>query len=253
MKIRVLGCYGGSAPQMHPPCFLINGRLDIDAGAITSALDLKEQAEISHVFLTHSHIDHLVTLPFLLDNVLTCVRQPVLIFGPDETIHALKQHLFNDLLWPDFTTISNQETVILKMQPVMAGKTEKVRELKITPFPMAHTVQCYGYLLEEPDAAVAICSDTESINGLVEIIPKARNLKAVFLEVSFPARLAEIASLSKHLSTHSFAKEVGDIPEDITVLVSHLKPEYAEEIRREMDGFGLKNVSILEQGREYRF
>ena len=253
MRLRVLGCYGGSAPEMRLTSYLLDEGVAIDAGALTETLPVKDQARISHLFISHSHIDHLATLPFLLDNVLPLIEKPVSLFGPQDTIRCLKEYLFNDYLWPDFTKISNGKTRILRMEVLPCGKTVEVYGLSITPFAMEHAVECHGHLVQGPDSAVAICSDTDSTAGLAGVLPGAVNLKAVILEASFPKRLDRIAGLSRHLSTDSFAREVARIPPDVPVLVSHLKPDCAEEIEEEIRRIGRKNVSLLEQGREYLF
>jgi ribonuclease BN (tRNA processing enzyme) len=253
LRLKVLGCYGGSAPGMRLTSYLVEDRLAIDAGCLTDVLSVREQARISHVFLSHSHIDHIVTLPFLLDNVLPLIDQPVLLYGPEDTIRSLREHIFNEIIWPDFTKIWNGRTHVLRMEPLAQGQTVRLPGVAITPFPMDHAVQCHGHLVQGPDSAVAICSDTVSTAGLLSILPAARNLKAVILEASFPERLARIAELSKHLSTVSFAEEAARIPAEIQILVSHLKPDCAEEIAGEIRTLGMRNVELLEQGREYVF
>lgn len=253
MKIRVLGCYGGSRPGLRPPCFLVEDRIAIDAGALTETLSLAEQNAISHILVSHSHIDHLSTLPFLLDNVLSTRRSPIRLRGPGETIKAIQRHLFNDVIWPDFTQISNGTTRILEMEPLECGQTLRIGEIEITPVPMEHTVVCHGHLLQAPDAAVVICSDTVSTAGLSPLLERAVNLKAVVLETSFPRRMARIAQLSQHLSTDSFVRASAIVPPGVELLVSHLKPEYADEIREEILGLGRQGLSLLEQDRVYRF
>jgi len=117
---------------------------------------------------------------------------------------------------------------------------------------MDHAVECYGYLLQTPESSLLMCGDTTSSAGLRKIIPKARNLKAVILELSYPKRLANVAARSKHLSIDSFAKVADAVPEGVCILVSHMKPGYVHDIEKEIQALGLKNVSLLEQDKEYR-
>ncbi len=254
MRIRILGCYGGAAPGMYSTSFLINERIALDAGALTYTLSLQEQSRITHVFVSHSHVDHLVTLPFMLDNVLPDLREPVILYGPADTVRCLREYLFNGYLWPDFTEISNGKTRVLRMHTLPHGRTETVHGVEVTPFSMKHEVECHGHLLQEPGASVFICGDTSSLDGLSEMFSRAKDLKAVVLEASFPREGEAVADKSTHLSTSSFAREVKNhIPGDVQVLVSHIKPGFAERIRREIEDLALPNVSLLEQGREYQF
>lgn len=239
---------------MHPTSFLVNERIALDAGALTQTLSLEEQGRISHVFISHAHMDHLCTLPFLLDNVLPEMREPIVLFAPPDTVQSLKDHLFNGVLWPDFTRISNDRTRVLSLRPLAPAETVTVRGVAWTPFAMEHEVACYGYLIEEAEASVFVCGDTSSLAVLDQVVARARNLRAVFLEASFPRESAGVARRSMHLCTDSFGAEVREhVPGDVQVLVSHVKPGFAARIAREIERLGLPNVSLLEQGRAYRF
>jgi ribonuclease BN (tRNA processing enzyme) len=253
LRFRVLGCYGGSAPGLRPTSYLINERVAIDGGALTNTLTVAEQANLTHVFLSHSHIDHLCTLPFLADNVLLRLREPIALYGPEDTVQCLHQHLFNGRLWPDFTRISNGRAPVLTTRAAVPGVTLHAHGLEITPFAMTHAVACHGHLVQEADGSVIVCGDTVSTAGLAEVLPRARGLRAVVLECSFPRGLATIAALSKHLSTDAFALEAKAVPADVRLLVTHLKPGCEEAVRAELLGLGLKNLSFLEQDREYDF
>jgi len=253
VDIKILGCYGSSAPGKRTTSFLLNETIAMDAGALTAALSIEEQSRISHIFLSHSHIDHLASLPFLMDNIFSDVRRPVSLFGPEHTIRCLKSHLFNDQLWPDFTELSNGHSSIMQLQQINAGTPMEVCGLKITPAPLDHTVECYGYLLEEERASLFVCGDTRSIDRALPLIKSTPNLKALVLESSFPNRMKHIAELSRHLTPATFVKEAGKLPESTRILVTHMKPDCAEEIKGELIELGLKNVSLLEQGKTYTF
>ena len=63
-------------PSSQPPSdrqflvtYLINDQVAIDAGSIGLLSDLNRQQQVEHVFVTHQHIDHIATLPILLENV----------------------------------------------------------------------------------------------------------------------------------------------------------------------------------------
>jgi len=239
---------------MNLTSFLVNDRVALDAGSLTPTLSLEEQSRISHVFVSHSHVDHLCTLPFLLDNVLPDMQEAVLLYGPPDTVRSLREHLFNGVLWPDFTRISNGRTVVLRMHSLAHGQTVEAHGVAWTPFSMEHEVACYGYLLQEPGVSVFVCGDTSSLACLDEVVSRAEGLRAVVLEASFPREGAEVAERSLHLSTESFGRQVRDrVPPEVRVLVSHIKPGFAGAIREEIERLGLANVSLLEQGREYRF
>ena len=238
---------------MRPTSFLVNGRIAIDAGALTDTLTIEEQSLLTHVFLSHSHMDHLCTLPFLIDNVLPVLRETIRLYGPADTVRCLKEHLFNDHLWPDFTRISNGNTTALDIETLYPGQSIRAHGVEITAFRMEHAISCHGHLLQEADCSVIVCADTASTGSLAEELPKANGLKAVILECSFPRSLAAIASASRHLSTDAFARESRRIPSGLPILVTHLKPGWSQAVRKELAELGLENVSFLEQGKEYMF
>ena len=69
MQVRVLGCSGAIAKDCRTTSFLIGDNILIDAGTGVGDLTLDEMRQIDHVFLTHSHLDHIAALPLMLDAV----------------------------------------------------------------------------------------------------------------------------------------------------------------------------------------
>ena len=247
----MLGCHGGSAAGLSPTSFLVDDTIAIDAGAITTALSLEAQAAIDHVFVSHAHLDHLATLAFLADNVFALRERPIVVRGPAHALEALSAHLFNDVLWPDFTRLGNGRCAPLALEPLAPGDVVRLGELSFRAVPMEHTVPCLGYLVQGPRSALALCSDTVSSAAMAQAAAQATGLAAVVLECSFPERLADVAAASMHLTARGFARERARLPADVPVWVTHPKPGALDEIRAELAALGLPNVELLEQGREY--
>lgn len=63
MKLRVLGCSGGIGGNLRTTSMLLDHDVLIDAGTGVCDLGLHELSAIDHVFLTHSHLDHIVSVP----------------------------------------------------------------------------------------------------------------------------------------------------------------------------------------------
>lgn len=234
---------------MRPTAFLVDGIAAVDAGALTTALDLEAQARVGHVFLSHSHIDHLGTLPFLLDNVFHLLRRPIVIHGPDHTIRCLREDLFNGRLWPDFTAFANTRSSILELEVMAPGDTVTLGGLRFTATAMDHTVPCHGYLVEDDRDGVFIAGDTRSLDGALPLLRSSRTLRAVILEASFPERMASLARASRHLTTEGFAREARKVPEGTSLHATHMKPECLEEIRHELKARAPEGTVLLEQGR----
>lgn len=253
MRVRVLGCYGGSTPGRRPTCLLVDGRLALDAGALTEALTVEEQLAVDEVYVTHAHLDHVAQLPFLLDNVFARRQRPVRVLGSAAALATLREHVFNDRLWPDFARLSNGATVLLEYVELASDREHVSDDLTLVPFAMEHTVPCHGYLLQARTSSLLVCGDTWSLEALPRMLDRARGPRGVLLEVSFPERAAQVADASKHLTPGRFAELLAGLRDDIPFYVWHLKPDLADELRDEIAALGLAHVELLEQDREYAF
>ena len=107
-EIDLLVC-GGLIVTMDPrQPVLVDGSVAVDAGAITRALTIPEQRRIRHVLVTHTHMDHTATLPFLIENIFGANSEPVTIYCTKRVLAGVRRHLFNNDTWPDFSRIPNQ-------------------------------------------------------------------------------------------------------------------------------------------------
>lgn len=94
MKFRVLGCSGGQLPGYNLSSFLIDDSLLIDAGCTTSALDLRAQQKIRDILITHIHLDHVMALGTLADNLYGKCKVPVNVWSVGRVIDGLTKFFF---------------------------------------------------------------------------------------------------------------------------------------------------------------
>lgn len=234
--------------------FLINGDLALDAGSITQALPIDAQQRIRRVVLTHSHLDHTASIPFLVENSFGVRTEPLEIMLTPQVLHTVKHHLFNNDTWPDFTRIPNDLLPALRLTEVQPRTTFAVNGLRLTPIPVRHTVPTHGYLVEEPDGAVLFTSDTGPTQEVWEVANRTARLKAVIVEVSFPNRMRKVADVSLHLTPAMLAEELTKLTRDVPVYLYHLKPPYLDELRAELAATAFPHpVEELRQGDTYRF
>ena len=78
MKVRVLGCSGAIAKDCRTTSFLIDGDVLVDAGTGVGELTLDEMRRVDHVFLTHAHLDHIASLPLMIDTTQMDVLESAL-------------------------------------------------------------------------------------------------------------------------------------------------------------------------------
>ena len=125
MQIRVLGCSGSIAAGSRTTSFLLDDDMLIDAGTGVGDLTLDEMARIDHILVSHSHLDHVLSIGLLADSVTrrrAPARPPVQVHALPQTLDALRQHVFNGVIWPDFTRLPSAEHPVLAFEPFEIGQ-----------------------------------------------------------------------------------------------------------------------------------
>lgn len=233
---------------------LVNDSIAIDAGSIGFYSSPEEQARVRHLFLTHTHMDHLASLPIFLENIFTGSSTPVVIHAQQVVIDCLQRDLFNDRIWPDFIALSKiPQSRFVEIRVQEPGDTVEVDGVKVTPVMLNHVVPTVAYILEDASSTVAFITDTTATNEIWEKLNQVPNLKAIFLEVTFPNEMEWLANVSKHLTPQLFASELRKLKKQVPVYVVHLKGRFHKQVEREVLGLGLPNVNITQFLREYRF
>ena len=253
MELRILGCSGGEAEGHRLTGMLVNGALAIDAGSITQALTIREQIGIRQIFISHSHLDHICTLPFFTKNIFGHTDVPVEIRALPETLDALRRHLFNDELWPDFSVIPSPDNPIIRFSEIVPGKTYEVEGLRVTPIPVNHLVPCVGYLVEDDHSAFIFSSDTGETDRVYQVANKTKNLKLFITEASFPNEQAWLAEASKHLTPEKLGRELQKLKAQVPVGVYHLTPGDRSIMLPQLNAVGDARIRILGQDAVFRW
>ena len=251
MKIQVLGGHGGLARGFSTTSFLIDDILLLDAGAVAGALSVEDQCRIEHILISHCHLDHTKDLAFLCDNCFGLKSSPFQV----HTHHTVKQvildHLLNDTVWPDFSKLPTAEKPTIRINGIEPERTFRIAGFEITPVPVKHPLDAMGYIIEKDNVAVLFTCDTAATERIWEVAGKFKNLKAIFTEVSFPNHLQKVADLSDHHTPSTLAMEVGKMPKDIPIILTHLKPNYREQIMGELLALNLPRVKVLEKDGQF--
>ncbi len=252
MKFKVLGCFGGQGPGFNLSSFLIEDRYLLDAGSVSTTLSFEEQIKIDHILLTHAHLDHTCGICFLADNVLGQRKTPVTIYSIPFVINSLKEHMFNNVVWPDFTQIPNADSPVLALKVIGEGISYSIGDLSVTPIAVSHNVPGVGYLVKGSTGTILYTGDTGPTKKIWKVAASVRGLKAIIVEISFPNRLQKIADLSGHLTPQVLQMEIAKADHSFPpIYVTHLKPQFLEEIAQELHPS--PRIQILDQGKTYRF
>lgn len=252
MRLRVLGCSGGSAPGRNPSCYLLEDGVAVDAGALASALTLDEQQEVRDVFLTHAHWDHVRDLPLTVINRRP-KTPPLVLHALEETIDVVRRHLMNGETWFAAFDLPSPDTPYVAAKAIAAGETVTCGRYRITAVPVQHTVPALSYLVDDGKASILVNADTGG-GGFLRDLPRGGSpLRAVFLEASFPNRFREFAAMTGHLTPELLRDEVASLPTDVEVVVTHLKPGYEIELVREVADLGRPGVRCCRDGDVFEF
>jgi len=254
MEITVLGAAGGQTPGADTTGFLLNSQVLLDAGSIALRLAPTAQRDIRHVLLTHTHLDHLHALPFLLDNLVGRIHESVTVYAPSGILEAVHRHVFNGLMWPDFTRLPSPEAPVLRLQAIEPGRSFRVGEWRVLAVDVRHTVPTVGYLVTGAGGTVAFSGDTGPTDELWRRVGAATDLRAVFVETSFPASQQALARVTGHLATSDLEQELAKakLPSEVPVFLYHLKPEYFAEITAEAKAVQPWRARPVQQGEVIR-
>ena len=247
MELRILGCSGGEAEGERLTGLLVNGVVALDAGSLTGALTVKEQIRIKHVFISHSHLDHICTLPFFTKNIFGRTQGAVEIHALPETLDVLRRHLFNDELWPDFSVIPSPNDPTIRYTEVEPEHIYRVCGLEITPIRVNHLVPCVGYKVDDGRDAFIFTSDTAETDRIWEVANTTPNLRLVITEASFPNEQAWLAEASKHLTPAKLGAELKKLTRDVPVRIYHLTPGDRAAMLPQLQALGDPRVSLLAQ------
>ena len=209
------------------------GPLAIDAGSLGLVGEADHMGCVREVLLTHAHIDHIATLPMWIEGVLSLDRAPVRIHGTRETIAALRAHLFNDVLYPNFEQLSDSRgRQLLEYGEVPTDSSFSLAGFTIQAFQTNHPIPTHGYALDDGDNAVVFAADGGPSDALWNAVRSCPRVRAVVLETSFPDALLHIAEGSGHMTPALLRAELEKAPKDLRILVCHLKPAHREGITR---------------------
>jgi len=236
MKVRILGCSGGiGGRHLRTTSMLVDNDILIDAGTGVADLSLAELAMIDHVFITHSHLDHIAALPLMIDSIADMRDKPVTIYATDATLEILRNHIFNWAIWPDFSEISIRKTPVMQYKTIRVGQKNRLGKRAITAIPAEHTVPAVGYHMDSGAGSLVFTGDTTCNDMVWPVINRIANLRYLLIETAFSNQEKRMAAMSKHLCPSMLGEELAKLTREAKIYISHLKPGQIELIMGEIE------------------
>lgn len=235
MKLKVLGCSGGiGGAQARTTSFLVDDDILIDCGTGVGDLELDALMRIDHVFISHAHLDHIASLPLLIDSVGDARGSPVVVYATPETIRILHSHVFNWLVWPDFSSIPDRHRPFLHFQPVKVGEPVRLGGRCITALPAHHTVPAVAFCMDSGTGQLIYSGDTAYCPELIAAINQRTALRHLIIETAFSDEQRGLALASRHLCPGMVASILDELTISPEVHISHLKPGQGDRIMQQI-------------------
>ena len=249
MKIEVLGCYGNVTRRCRSTAFLINDHVLFDAGTVTDVLSAERLKRISHVLLSHIHMDHVKGLCSLAEEFSISENGRVTVVAMKPVIDALSRHVFNNCLWPDFTALPDEERGIVRLQIADPLDSTAIGNLSAKPIPVHHNISTTGFVVKESDTTVMLTSDTGMTEQFWQEAKAESHVDCIIAHVAFPSRLSPLALTAGHMTVAMLLDRIDTYGlHHVPCYVSHMKSMFEREIRLEIQRARRPNLHVLEQG-----
>ncbi len=245
MSIHVLGCSGAIAAGCRTTAFLLDESVLIDAGTGVGDLSLRQLAHIDHICISHSHLDHIVSIALLADAVMNtrgaAGRGPITVHALPQTIAALQKHIFNGVIWPDFTRLPSATEPILRFAPFEVGDVLELNGRHIEVLSAAHTVPAVGFAVRGEQGHWVFTGDTGPNPALWQRLSQI-TVKYLVIETAFGNEDLQLAKVSGHLCPDQLQTELRSLAADVAVFVTHIKPGESATVLAE-----LAELSVAQQ------
>jgi len=250
MRIRVLGCSGGIGAGSRTSALLVDDDVLIDAGTGIGDLELADIDSIRHVFLTHSHLDHIAGLPMLVDRIFDENQdRPVTVYAREETLRALQAHLFNDVIWPDFARLPTAEKPMMRYRVCSPGDTVTIGNRDFYAVDVMHSVPSLGYTVKNSDGIFAVSGDTKTNETLWPVLNACDDLKVLVIEVSFPDEMELLADIAGHYTPKTLTDDLKRLRHDPQIWLTGMKPGEEDLILEQVVAAAPdKNIQMLSRG-----
>lgn len=245
MLFQVLGCSGSIGDNHNTTAFLIDDDIILDAGSGLGTLPLEALKKIDHVFLSHSHMDHIALLPMLVDATLSLRDKPIVVHGIEPTLNALSDHVFNWDIYPDFRKISSDGHAAIKFSIMEPETTVSLGSRNFTAIPVEHSIPTVGYHLNSGTGSLVVATDMTVSDTFWPVVNAIDNLRYLLIETAYQEARLDLCKITGHLCPSLLEKELRKLEQPVEICIVHTKPSAKQKI--------LKEVAALDVNFDIRF
>lgn len=244
MWISILGCSGGIGPGNRTTSILVDDDILLDAGSGVGDLQLQQMGKIRHIFISHSHLDHIAFLPFLVDSIFSQIKEPIQVYGLKETIQALKDHIFNWVIWPNFSELPSKEKPVMQFNEIKPYEIKTIGDRSVEVVPVDHIVPGIGFIVtNKHNKSFAFSGDTSTNDTLWDALNKKDGLDALMVEAGYPNSMDVLGKLAKHYTPQTLGEDLKKLKHRPHLLISHIKPgleiQISEDLHKDLKDYQL--------------
>lgn len=252
MEIRLLKSSfdddGSASDHQHTACFIVNGAVAFDAGSLAMAIGA-DRPNVRDIVLSHTHLDHIAGLPLFIDDLFSTLRSPIRVHASLTMIEALRSHIFNDVIYPNFEEISNEFGPVLEFREYEFEREFSVADISILPIKVNHNEPSAGFLVSDASGSIALTGDTADTSAIWEAAGQLKDLRAIVVECAFPESMTKLAATARHLTPLGLKAELRKLGRrDLPVYVANIKPMFREQVVAEIEELRLSSIRIFPVG-----
>jgi ribonuclease BN (tRNA processing enzyme) len=191
MRVEFLGTSGfHPTEKRHTACVLLpEAGIVFDAGTGMFRLTSRLRTKTLSIFLSHSHLDHIVGLTYLLPPLYDGTIEKVTVYGSARSIAAIRNHLFAEEVFPVELPFG-----LIELPAVV----EVAGGGRVTHLAQQHPGGSLAYRVDWPDRSMAYVTDTTADGSSLEFV---RGVDLLIHECNFPDELRDLAVRTGHSHT----------------------------------------------------
>ena len=234
MDIRILGAHNSETTTTSCVSLLIDSKLALEAGGLTSRLTFEEQVNLDAIAITHCHMDHIRDIPTIALNKFRR-SSSIDIYSTAHVCDSIKEHILNRDMYPEFHIIPEKRPTV-SFQEVEPLGLQWIDGHSVLPVPVNHEKDAVGYLVcDKQGKSVFFTGDTGP--NLAECWRHV-SPQLLIIDVTVCNENENFARLTGHLTPHLLEAELvsfrdinGYIPPVLTI---HMDATQESVIRPEL-------------------